>query len=379
MGSSPWSRAAGAEAFQRLEPDEPRNMYLKRPEWVEAEMPEIALEVLTVVPEHSNDFYLDATVRDIVALLPADIAADADEIFVARVPDLVPNAEAFAAAEDARLAYVFVGVGTMLGFYAVILRRTVHLLMNLRDENLATLGEAMERARSGIPSLLAQADIQLILTRRRNWLSNVDLAPDLEAVLREWDERTASGIPTINELHDLGEHFVVAHEMAHHLLGHTHSTLFAYRSHPAIVRLEELRALTGVRIEEHAFNEYQVREFDADAVAFMTMAGEALEPGSWNAPRWYAAILGAMLALPALEDVALAAAGQPAQESGAVPLAHETHPPTSSRIQQIVDFIQAFPEPDSETAPHPIGLMFQVLLYREVLEMSRLAADELPG
>ena len=369
-----WSLTAAVDAFARNFPDEPRNVYRKAPDALREAMPAIAEDILAFEPEHSNDYYLDATVIDIVGLLPLVIAADANEIFVARTPTLEPNAEAEALGEYARVAYVYQGLSTALTFYAYLQRRIVQLMLSLDRSAVRTSGNVIRMAAAQLPRLLEDRDIALVLERRKQWAQGeeVDIDDEIVAVLERYDDRLSSGSVAINQLHDLGEHFVVGHEMAHHLLGHLQRRPFEYRSHPAATALLEARQRLQVTRTDDGWNDAQVQEFDADAFAFLTLAGEIQAPGTFDHRRWYAALIGSLLALPALEDLALAAA---AASDGveARRVVAETHPPVGDRISQILEFAKRFPRSgdDALVMPHPDGLIVQALVYWRFLTASR--------
>lgn len=349
-------------------------MYANAPHVIRAAMPDVAEQILTLIPPHSNDYYLEGTVIDICDLLPEDLAVDADAVFVARTPVFVPNAEAYAPAEDARVVCIYQGVSTALGFYAYLMRRSYRLIADQDLANVRTAGELLNLARAAIPQLLTDADVALVLDRRRGWLEDVDIDAELTDLQLEPIDRVPTGESAVVLLHDLGEHFVVAHEIAHHLLGHTHHNHFAFRLHPARAHLVRLRAAMSVAIDEDAWTPAQIQEFDADALAFLCLAGEVCDPGSFEKARWYGAIMGALLALPTLEDLALM--GGAAAHRGIdrmVRAVGETHPPILDRLDQIIRFVAAFPAfvYGSESEGHPGALVGQALVFRDLLVASR--------
>ena len=337
-------------------------------------MPEMADDILALEPEHSNDYYLDATVIDFVDLLPLSIAVDANEIFVARTPTLDPDAEALALAEDARVAFVYQGLSTALTFYAYLQRRIVRFILSLDRSSAQTSGDVIRMAEAQMPRLLADGDVALVLDRRHRWAKAEEVVIDdnVVGVLERYDDRLPWGTVAVNELHDLGEHFVVGHEIAHHLLGHLQRSPFEYRSHPAATALSEARHRMEVSRVDAGWNDAQLQEFDADAFAFLTLAGEIEAPGGFDRRRWYGALIGSLLALPALEDLALAAAVA-AEDADTRRLVAETHPPVGERIGQIVEFVKCFPPPgdDASVVGHPAGLIAQAVVYWKVLSASR--------
>jgi hypothetical protein len=177
----------------------------------------------------------------------------------------------------------------------------------------------------------------------------------------------------VNELHDRGEHFVVAHEMAHHLLGHTDQKHFDFRLHPAASRLLQLRQEMDVHAAKDVWNQEQIGELDADAFAFLALAGEIESPGAFDTAAWYGAMIAALLALPALEDLALAAAAVALDEDQGQRLVRETHPPVGHRVDQVASFVFAFPQPTpANSVPgHPVGLLAQAEVFRYMLAASR--------
>jgi hypothetical protein len=370
-----WSLEAAADAFFHKFPSEPRNIYHKDPDTLRSRMPEIAEQILALTTDHSNDYYLDATVEDIIGLLPPAIATDAQGVYVARTPELQPNAEAEALAEDARLAYVYQGLGTALAFYAFLQRRVFHLLQSLDRTTAMSIGDVLFLAEAELPQLVQDPDVALVLEARRRWRSaeEVEINDELIQVFERHDDRSPSGTQAVNELHDLGEHFVVAHEIAHHLLGHLHQKPFAYRSHPAKLALQQARQRTGVAQDGEAnWNESQLHEFDADAFAFLTLSGEIAAPDGFDRRRWYGALMGALLALPALEDLAFASAAA-SGDLEPTRLVADTHPPIGDRVGQIVDFAQRFPPPGDEAsdAGHPAGIVAQAVVYWKLLTLTR--------
>lgn len=370
---SDWCRSRAAQAFLRQHPDEPRNVYEKDPEAVREQFPDVGEQILTLIPENSNDYWLDATLSDLLGWLPDDLAVDAREIFIARTPGYELQAEAWATSSEARLVAVCAGIVNVLICYAVLMRKSYQALRDAERTGVATIRDAMASARERIPEILADRAVALILRSRRDWFEKgVSLDDPLLEVLGEWNERTSNGTLTVIELEDVGEHFIVAHEVAHHLLGHTHSPTFPTRSHPAKAHLEAARGRLRVEVSDAGWNARQLDELDADALAFLAIANELKAPGAFDPSSWYRAMTGALLALPALEDVGLAA--QTPDDGWS-----ETHPPIEARLAQIFQFIVAFPAPDKNRPHHPIGLAAQAIFFRDVLTAARDAASSGPS
>jgi hypothetical protein len=371
MTPDDWSLDDAIAAFERRFPGEPRNIWRKHPEFVRSQMTEMADDVLALEPRNSNDFMLQGTIDDILSCLPPDLERDASSIFVARASDNAVQAEAWAATATARLVSVSGGLSPVMGIYALIARRTFHLIMRLDRTGLKDIGELLTRGRARISDLLREPDVATVLRQRGRWLDEgVVLNEQVQEIFLSWEETTSQGISTIVEMQDLAEHFVVAHEFAHHLLGHLQNPMFPFRLHPAIVHMSSVRKRLGLELDyedEAQWNEDQVHELDCDAFAFLALAGE-FGSSSWDRGRWYGAIFGALVALPALEDAALFGAVDGHSRS----IVGESHPPMADRFGQLADFIHAFPWTD-EDKDHPVGLLAQLLLYADVIQAARPA------
>jgi hypothetical protein len=362
-----WRLADSERAFRRTYPDEPRNWYARDEAATRAAWGERAEEVLSTTPENSNDFWLAACANDLAAVAPAELREQIEGIFVARTPSREVNAEAWMPAKSEHLVGVYEGTTVVLLAYAAIMRRCYHLMASSRGRGFKTIGEASTAFLEEMKDLLSDPLVAALTAQRAVWAggSTVEIEERVAELLNEFDERLPSGAVSIRELLDVADHFVLAHEFGHHLLGHTYAQPWGPCQFPARSLLVAARGTLGVSLGD-GWSERQEEELDADAFGFLLLAGWFTEEPS-DRTRWYAAIFGALLALPVLEDLA---AGS--RVSAGLGLAAPEYPPLETRVGQIVHLINAYPESlTDDDEHHPAGLLQQMLLFQSFLIESR--------
>lgn len=133
-----------------------------------------------------------------------------------------------------------------------------------------------------------------------------------------------------------GTLFIFAHELSHHLLGHTRSSADS-RAAPAVEYLEDALDRLGRcgYLPPEAINRGHQQEFEADALAFLLIFGQ--EAGfEGRTQRLYDAAQGAFVALPSL---ALSNAVE--AERGGWRRDDDTHPPFDERARAIAQLAAA--------------------------------------
>ncbi|MCU1372365.1 MAG: hypothetical protein JWO77_3559 [Ilumatobacteraceae bacterium] len=364
-----WNLAASEQSFLREYPGEPRNWYHRMEAETRSGWGAKAQDILDLEPPHSNDFWLEGSLIDLLNLSPPSIRQQVDAVFVVRTMSLQMNAEAWMPRKGEQLVGVYDGTRGVLLAYAAIMRRCYHLMRSQAERGHGTVGETVTSYLSEMDELLADPVVEILNRQRQGWASGQDAYLDEAAadLLNSYDEVGPSGLVTIRELLDLADHFVLGHEIGHHVLAHTHPPQWGGCAFPARLLLAQARHDLGVEVG-HGWTERQEMEFDADAFGFLLYAGWFTEDEP-DRTEWYRAIFAAMLALPALEDLA----SGPVPDSGKrFAMSEPEYPPLADRIDQIARLVQAFPqELQKEDPHHPVGLLQQMLLFRAFLVDSR--------
>jgi hypothetical protein len=242
-------------------------------------------------PERSNCPELTGVVEDLIESMPPDWQPLASELFVGRVLD----GEVNATAETSRRARI---VRITLQYTNVL-----HAYVTVFDEQRAALNLLLGEIKAGGPDReqrVAAIDSErfahywyLIEQGRSDWHDRtqiVGLVEDLRIVAapERSDLRAQSVL--------LAETWVICHEIAHHLLGHT---LRSGKQLPADELVAQYREPDLMR----GLNKSQRSECDADVLAYLLLARACRPEEPPSAYDLYGAETGAALALVALTHV----------------------------------------------------------------------------
>lgn len=179
--------------------------------------------------------------------------------------------------------------------------------------------------------------------------------------------RFSSGRESLQEdMVDAAESFVIAHELAHHLLGHTVSRREKRR---AKLVVDEMIERLGLLPSLVAMNNSQREELQADILAYL-IAARAIK-GQPSYPDLYRAVAGSSLALITLAHVA----GEWVEPDPA-----STHPDFISRFAIVASLTEAF---SAGSAPgkqgdHPLAFLAQLNTFAAVA-LSTWLSRRFPG
>lgn len=297
-------------------------------------------------PERSNCPELSGVVEDLLTSMPAEWRPVADDVFVGRTIGADVNAAA-RTKHDARLVTLSLQYTNVLHAYVVVF-----------DEQQAAMRAVLTASDDGGPSADAAIDLigsdrfdrywDLLEQGRPNWMDPrlvAGLVADLQVL--PGHERS----PAREHVVLAAETWIVCHELAHHLLGHTVSKR---RTLPASALVDGHRPAglwTGL-------NASQREELDADVLAFLLAAGACA--GDLPLARGlYAAEMGAGTALVALAHVKDAWTTVRAPE--------ETHPGFDLRWAAVRALTQDLSR-DMERGPvgdHPRDLLLDLSVFAE--------------
>ncbi|WP_159066351.1 ImmA/IrrE family metallo-endopeptidase [Streptomyces hygroscopicus] len=283
----------------------------------------------------------------LIETIPEAWRARARKIFAGRNLDGVANAEAWRDGEVGVIEINY-GITSAAMIYSVLYCKyyeMVHTLGNdvdfTDDDQEALLMILEEVGDSGFTPILV-ADRE-----RESWLSDRSVFAGHE-LLRE--------LPTSRSEEDYHnvvrsiEEFVLAHELAHHLLGHT---VDAYpRSRQNEIYLDSVMRKYGIELPDEELNDDQLQEMKADILALLMTTGALLDEAT--APRVYRALAGSVIGLTALAHIY--DTWVVSDSSG------ETHPDFLTRFSCAAQVITCISKriPVGSEGGHPIGFMNQL-------------------
>lgn len=302
--------------------------------------------------ERSNCPELASTVEEMIESLPAEWLSRARNIFFGRVMDGEANATAWSHKQAGMVSigvqFTFAVEGYVTAFdeYVSASRNLINVLgdptlTNVDDKALESHIDAAVRAlekRFDRPwehlaeSYSAWTDRRLVAS----W--NVNLLKIAEPRRNVIDE-------AVNTC----EQFVVAHELGHHLLGHTNSSL------PRNVKARKVldQVLKNPDLFNHLrrMNLDQVQEAHADILAFLIVA-HAIDRVPTFA-HMYRAVMGSVIALTALTHLS----GAWTEDDP-----RATHPNFIDRIAmiEILTRIYSAGQPRGHVGDHPLDLLAQL-------------------
>lgn len=295
------------------------------------------------IPDRSNCPELNAVVEDLIRSVPVEWRARASNIFVGRVVGGEVNATAWSHQHagiveiDLQFTYAVEGYVAAFDEYMSAVRGAVGGVI---DGSLKDGGRALSllRKRFDQPwhSLANSQDGWMDPTVVKSW--NVDLLKSVRARRHVLDEAVYSC-----------EAFVVAHELAHHLLGHTNSSL------PRNIKADKaVRDALGNQILfdiVSPLNSCQKQEAHADILAYVILARAVDRTPSFA--ELYRAHLGSILSLTAFAHLT----GNWVELDG-----QASHPGYVDRFRMVDALTEIFSagRGRGEIGDHPLGLAAQL-------------------
>jgi hypothetical protein len=288
---------------------------------------EIAEHARSFVPTYSNDFLLDHIVGELIQHTEGEIQDYLKKLFVAKRHDPEENAGALpnSGDYDGDLILFHVGLSLACHEYANLFAKSVAYKFDDEVRRQSPEQRAAE--------LIAEAE--KLFAAQTKWHANGD--------------QVKLELQTITSDHPMGaiiahmtDRFILCHEVAHHLLGHTGRADIA--SHHFEKLPEKARHWSG-KSNSHA------DEFQADALALILAAGH-LSQRTPNAEDQMADIaLGSLLTLTVL--------GQAAGFDGVT----ESHPPIRERLSQCASIIESL-----ESNRIALTMAFNIIQFQNLLD-----------
>ncbi|MFF3865051.1 hypothetical protein [Micromonospora sp. NPDC001898] len=293
-------------------------------------------------PERSNCEQLTSVLEELTGHLPDDWKALARNLFVGRILDGEINARAWSE-KQAGVVEITLQYTHVLGAYAATYNEYFQSVKGLfeivnqvdadDDELVAALTARLERPWKEIE---AQQD---------QW-RNPEVVYGGCASLFSWV--APKRIHLVEDMVLCAEAFAIAHELAHHLLGHTNSK----REKPSAKRaLHEALQATKIPQIMLPLNPSQREEVEADALAFLICANALRSTPSF--PEIYNALAGSVLAL-----VAAAHLNGDWVPGDVAP----THPGFFERMQVVAEMttLTTAGRPADNGMGHPFGFLAQL-------------------
>lgn len=314
--------------FKILAPDHKRQSYaavyhnhlpdLVRPGRDPEECRAAVAKAVNHIPTRSNDFLIERSIEDLISRVPADFRARLENMFVAKVQDFEANAAALGSGGDYEgdLILFNAGLSDVCGQYAIVYYESVSLFINrLRPE---VLGHGVE---------LDQLEEHLLLlkTAQERWdkLGVIHLHRE-DLIYSTFEIDSVAAYLTTHAIR-----FILCHEIAHHILGHTgnHMNLLSHLDKLP----ERCKYWKTTTLESHRM------EFEADACALaMTLEHRQLDLETAQQQEREIGV-GALLTFTVL--------GQLVHNVDQVT---SSHPSISSRFDQCVEILRATCKEDIE-------------------------------
>nr|WSW42940.1 hypothetical protein OG296_07310 [Streptomyces sp. NBC_01001] len=298
-------------------------------------------------PNRSNCPDLELLLEGLISCLPEDWKARARRLFAGRNLHGHANAEAWRSGEVGVIEVNY-GITSAAMIYSVLyykyfeMIRTLGADVDFTDEDEGVLMMILEEVGDGgfTPILVADGE-------RGSWRDNRQIFAGHE-LLSELP--VSASREAYHELVRSIEEFVLAHELAHHLLGHTDD---AYpRASRNLAHFQKIKARYEISSPGEPLNVEQRDEVEADMLALLMMSGALL--GEITPARVYRATGGSVIALTALAhiDESWVASNEPG----------ETHPDFITRYTHAVDVVRKISKdlPIGVEGGHPIGFLAQL-------------------
>lgn len=311
----------------------------------EAGIPLEDIEVLRAwTPVRSNCPELEGILEELLEDMPVEWRPVAQDIFVGRT--MAGDVQATAdTSHDARIVTLTLQFTTVLHAYTVAFDEQ-QIAMRAVLTEIRARGDAARDDIERIDSERFARYWTLIETSRSDWL-DPRLIAGLAVDLRVLPDHERS--PARERVVLAAERWIVCHELAHHLLGHTVGRQ----------RLRPVQALVDAYRPDAlavGLNPSQRRELDADVLAFL-LAARACKGSSSDVRDLYAAEIGAAMALVAVAHV------QDAWVT--VGAAGETHPGFDVRwgaVQALTEVL-SYGVARGPAADHPRDLMLDLSVF----------------
>ncbi|TDC39053.1 ImmA/IrrE family metallo-endopeptidase [Micromonospora sp. 15K316] len=310
-------------------------------------------------PERSNCPQLTITIEHLIRSVPDEWRALANNLFVGRVLKGDLNAMAWterqAGVIEMNIQYTFT-----LSAYAAAYDEFFH--------NLKSFVGDVAAKRPGLESMVHELDKRFaepweqLDTARSGWVDR-----RLLVVANPVAARWAKGRESLHEdMVDAAESFVIAHELAHHLLGHTVSRRDKRKAKDAV---DEVIERLGLFYAMSQFNQSQREELQADILAYLIVA-QALE----GAPQFsdlYRAVAGSTLALVTHAHVT---------ESWVELDSAATHPGFTTRFNMVHKLTEMLcsDRPTGDQGDHPMAFLSQLSTFAAVA-LNRWASQTFSG
>jgi len=302
--------------------------------------PEQLQKVSQWKPERSNCPELTATLEDLIENIPPEWKEIASNIFVGRVFDGEVNASAWtnmkAGIIEINLQYTFI----LSAYVAAFDQYVESLRLILKGIGLDSAEQLVSDLDNRLTSTWSQLD-----DSRSEWMDARLLAGGNPALLHL---APPDRVQPREDVVVACEEFIIAHELAHHLLGHTTSRKDGGK---AKVTVDEVVDAADLHRHMETLNGSQVKELRADILAFMIMANVVDYPAPFG--RLYRAILGSTISLLALAHVT---------DTWVATGNDESHPGIIRRynvIEALTEWLSVN-KPRGEVGDHPLGLISQL-------------------
>jgi hypothetical protein len=246
--------------YEFIAPEEKQKNYYEAKQkdiWIEFLKSPTMKDLFLFKPCISNDYLLEKLMKEIMEISDIKLKKRLGQIFVAKRKKYVPNASALMVnrSYDGDLIFFYVGLSNACVQFSILFVKFLNIRM-LREKNDST---------SEIKKLMRELSVDAIkltlaVTRWNIYFENhVYLENDL--ILDFCDEKNALQAMRFSGLIDK---FILGHEIAHHLLGHTG------KDNDGSQYLQSL--LTNNNVSTSG-TEMHLKEFQADALAFLLISG----------------------------------------------------------------------------------------------------------
>ena len=295
-------------------------------------------------PHRANCPELDESMDHLIRLSPGPWKATMRNVFVARVLKGEANAMAWSFRQSGvvELNYGFTNAAMIYAtlfaqYFDAIVSVTSEVDLEMEDSDvLLSILEEIDRG-VGEPILMAE-ESRTIWNRERGVFAAHSALTEVPARRIAGYQQSVSSI----------EQFAVAHEVSHHMLGHTDESF----RHSREVAREVDRWIDKIELHElwGRLNASQLQEVQADVGAFLLMSG-ALD-GKPSRGLIYSAISGSMLGLTALAHI---------HETWSSSDPEDSHPDFIDRYSVISGLIIELSRhlPKGEVGDHPQGFLLQ--------------------
>jgi hypothetical protein len=304
--------------------------------------PDHAKLLLSWQPESSNCPELTETLKQLIQSVPGEWRALIRNLFVGRVIDGEVNAAAWTKMK-AGIVEINIQYTLILGAYVATFDDYVHSIKSLFQGIITEdKEEIVRKLNKRILTPWEQLD-----KSRLDWANPMLIRAEDPALLGLGTYSTRKDLQA--ELETACEAFIIAHELAHHLLGHTISRSNKTTKATIVVdeALQESRALARITVP----NNSQRDEIQADTLAFLIIAKSIDRTAAFN--DLYRATMGSIISLMALAHV---------NDAWIEPDATASQPDLITRYE-VIFRLAAWPSegrPRGEIGDHPLGLLAQL-------------------